>query len=107
MARWATPDLDERDYQMLCPDCCRLRSQLIPESCAVCSGNGTITLGPAALAIYDPETVALAVQLTLTPDTSQERPGQLRTLALAGVIAAAPAPIRPHHGKHKPCPDHD
>jgi hypothetical protein len=77
---------------------------LINANCPVCDGYGTITLGAAALAMHEPATVGIAVEIAVeaaarTIDTtltlSDNRVDPLRlvmeTLADAGIIGAPTA----------------
>ncbi|ASR80622.1 hypothetical protein SEA_ZARTROSA_70 [Arthrobacter phage Zartrosa] len=48
-----------------CPACTKRHAQLVDPKCPVCRGAGVVRLGPAALALHEPEVVAHAVAIAL------------------------------------------
>lgn len=92
----------------ICPACIHRQDGLIEAECLICRGQGYLTLGAGALALYSPNTVAEAVAIALeavarktdlTRSLSQNRRGPLTTaLAVlydAGILThneAAPPP---------------
>jgi len=87
-----------------CPACSRRHAQLISSNCPVCDGYGTVTLGAAALAMHEPATVGIAVEIAVeaaarTIDTqltlSDDRVSPLRevmaTLLDCGIIGVPTA----------------
>ncbi|UGL61956.1 hypothetical protein SEA_EASTWEST_73 [Arthrobacter phage EastWest] len=48
-----------------CPACTRRHAQLIDPRCPICGGTGVLRLGPAALALHEPEVVSQAVAIAL------------------------------------------
>lgn len=83
----------------VCPACARRTSELVSPDCAVCRGDGFLTLHPAALAIYEPAVVAEAValaleaaarviegQTTLSDDRQAVLAGKVRDLVAARII---------------------
>jgi hypothetical protein len=51
--------------KMLCPGCAHRIAHIIALDCPVCAGAGLLQLHPAALEIYDSESVAQAVTIAL------------------------------------------
>lgn len=48
-----------------CPACTKRHAQLIDPKCPVCLGAGVLRLGPAAIALHEPEIVSQAVAIAL------------------------------------------
>lgn len=61
-----------REVMRLCPACLINGAGLADEECVVCCGEGVLKLGAAALSIYEPEVVSMAINIAL------ERPLQAR-----------------------------
>lgn len=51
--------------QRCCPACTKRHAQLIDPKCPVCLGAGVLRLGPAAVALHEPEIVSQAVAIAL------------------------------------------
>ncbi|MFT4471391.1 hypothetical protein ACMX2H_15925 [Arthrobacter sulfonylureivorans] len=92
----------------LCPACTTRSEHLVSDTCPVCSGAGYLTLGAAALSLYDPEVVAAAARLALemaargsdkTLSLSDDRTGTIRAtmadLLDAGIVAKPNRPQTP------------
>lgn len=101
-----------------CPACSTRYAGLVDPLCVICGGVGTLTLGDAALSIYEPEIVAQAVAIALeavarkadeTLTIGDDRAAPVREavadLVEAGVISApdppAPKPRRPRNRPRK------
>jgi len=93
----------------ICPACSTRTQQVIDPACIICHGQGHITLGAAALAIYEADVVAEAVAITLeaaareadlalslSDDKVAPVVDALAVMAAAGIIQHAPA--LPGHG---------
>lgn len=99
---------------MACPACTRTRYHVITNTCPLCQGTGTLTLGTPALAYYPPDTVARAVALaletlaraiadrtTLSADRTGLLAAELHKLETAGLLHPStplpdpPAPLPP------------
>lgn len=94
----------------LCPLCTVRPAAVVDPSCIVCAGHGVLTLGPASLREYTPQTISTAAHLALEVDARKvdrrpdarshdPAPAIARTLDLlerAGLLqlpkAPAPAP---------------
>lgn len=50
---------------MICPVCGSAPCGLVDPYCPICGGHGTVLLHPAALSVYEPAVVAIAVRLAL------------------------------------------
>lgn len=96
----------------LCPACSARLGQLIDNDCIICEGTGLITMGPAALAVCPPLTIAVAITLALESSArvidgkttlSDNRIAPLRKvvelLAKAGLITRTG---QPHHSFSSP-----
>lgn len=90
-----------------CPACAARYAQLIDPDCPVCRGAGTLVLGAAALSMYPPEVVSMAVSLALEAvarvtdqrlTLSEDRTGPVREAVaqlVAGGALARPEPPAP------------
>lgn len=48
-----------------CPACTKRHAQLIDPKCPVCLGAGVLRMGPAAIALHEPEVVSQAIAIAL------------------------------------------
>ena len=95
----------------VCPACAVRTARLIDDQCPVCHGQGTITLHPAALSVYDPPTVSYAVtiaceaaaraidtSMSLSDDQAAALAGRITELEQAGIIrTTTPATVAPNN----------
>ncbi|WP_427017853.1 hypothetical protein ACQCSX_04360 [Pseudarthrobacter sp. P1] len=93
----------------VCTACSRRAGELINPDCPICDGNGYLQLHPAALTIYDPVTVSLAVDValeavardidagsTLTDPQAELLAARMIDLETAGLIRRNPTPAAQH-----------